>query len=416
MNQPENLAHLAADTVARQSYGKLLAYLTASTRDVAAAEDALSEAFAAALTTWPQGGVPQNPEGWLLTVARRRAVDTGRRAATVQGAAPQLGMMHEALLQAQSLAELPDHRLGLMFACAHPAVEVGIRAPLILQTVLGIDAKTMASAFLVQPTAMSKRLVRAKNKIQQAGIPLSVPEDLSERLKDVLDAIYVAFGEAWTDPEGTDVVRRNLGEESLFLAQLVAHLLPNEPEAVGLFALLLYLQARRSARRTAAGTYVPLAQQDIAQWDQAMISHAEACLAHAGTFKVIGRFQLEAAVQSAHVHRARTGKDNWDEVLRLYDTLQVCANSLVVAINRSLAYAHVHGAAAALQELQNVAQDARVQSYQPYWAAQAHLLMQVEDWQAAQHAFTMAIGLEKDEAVRQFLQGRLREASLRARS
>src|SRR5713101_4239722 len=195
-------ARSTAEAVARRSYGKLVAFLAARTRDVPAAEDALSEAFASALADWPVKGCPSNPEGWLLTVARRKVID---------------------MYRGRRRAEIPDQRLALMFACAHPAIEATVRAPLILQAVLGLDAKTIASAFLTSPVAMSKRLVRAKEKIRQAGIPFVIPEreELPSRLETVLDTIYAAFAEGWTDPGGTDLARRDLAEEAIFLSRVV---------------------------------------------------------------------------------------------------------------------------------------------------------------------------------------------------
>jgi predicted RNA polymerase sigma factor len=289
-----------AEAVARRSYGKLVAFLAARTRDVAAAEDALSEAFASALADWPLNGCPSNPEAWLLTVARRKTIDVFRRRRTGEIAAEQLQVMAEGMDPAATDAEIPDRRLALMFVCAHPAIDAGIRAPLILQVVLGLDAKTIASAFLMSPAAMGKRLVRVKDKIRQAGIPFSVPEreELPGRLDTVLDAIYAAFTEGWSDPGGTDVVRRDLTEEALFLARLVAELLPEQPEALGLLALMLHAEARRRARRNAQGEYVPLADQDPAFWNWQMITEAEALLLRARALGSIGRYQLEGALRT----------------------------------------------------------------------------------------------------------------------
>src|SRR2546426_6377877 len=358
-----------ADAVARRSYGKLVAFLAARTRDVAAAEDALSEAFAAALADWPLNGCPSNPEAWLLTVARRKTIDVFRRRRSGEIAAEQLQVMAEGLDEAATDAEIPDRRLALMFVCAHPAIDAGIRAPLILQVVLGLDAKTIASAFLMSPAGMGKRLVRAKDKIRQAGIPFRIPEreELPDRLDTVLDAIYAAFAEGWTDPGGTDVVRRDLTGEAFFLARLVAELLPEEPEALGLLALMLHAEARRRARRQANGDYVPLAEQDPGLWDSQMIEEAEALLRRASALGSIGRYQLEGALQSAHVYRCRTGHANWAEVVQLYDALFALAGSPVVAINRALAMAEVHGTSAALAAMQEVAADGRLAEYQPYW-------------------------------------------------
>ncbi len=406
-----------ADAVARRSYGKLVAFLAMRTRDVAAAEDALSDAFAAALADWPVHGCPTNPEGWLLTVARRRLIDMSRRRSTADEATPQLQLLTEGLEAAASDADgIADRRLALLFACAHPAIEAGIRAPLMLQVVVGLDAKMIAAAFLTSPTAMSKRLVRAKNKIREAGIPFRIPEreELPARLDTVLDAIYAAYAEGWTDPAGTDAVRRDLTAEALFLARLVADMLPEEPESLGLLALILHAEARRRARRDANGDFVPFADQDHTQWDWPMIQEAETLLRRASTLNAIGRFQLEASVQSAHVYRRVTGENNWSAVVQLYDALFAITGSPVVAINRALAIAEVHGPAAALDALQAVATDPRLAEYQPYWAARADLLTRTGAHDEARHAYDMAIGLERDPVVRRFLQRR-QSASISAR-
>ena len=402
-------ARTTADAVARRSYGKLIAFLAARTHDVAGAEDALSEAFASALATWPQSGCPANPEAWLLTVARRKMIDAMRRHSHANAATGDLQLLAEGLEAAAAADnEIPDRRLALMFACAHPAIEVGIRAPMMLQVVLGLDAKTIASAFLMSPGAMSKRLVRAKEKIRQAGIPFGIPEreELSSRLDTVLDAIYAAFAEGWSDPGGTDVVRGDLTEEALFLARLVLELLPDEAEALGLLALVLHAEARRQARRNPEGEYVPLAGQDPEQWNLQMILEAEELIRRASALGSIGRYQLEAALQSAHVYRCRTSRANWEEVLQLYNALFQLAGSPVVAINRALAIAELHGASAALDALQQVAMDVRLSEYQPYWAARAELLAKTGANGEARQAYEMAIGLERDPAVRRFLQQR----------
>jgi RNA polymerase sigma-70 factor (ECF subfamily) len=401
-------ARSTADAVARRSYGKLVAFLAARVRDVAAAEDSLSEAFASALADWPKNGCPSNPEAWLLTVARRKAIDMHRGKLRHEIAGNQLRIMAEGLDAAAAESEIPDQRLALMFACAHPAIDAGIRAPLILQVVLGLDAAMIASAFLVSPVAMGKRLVRAKDKIRQAGIPFRVPEpeELPGRLDAVLETIYAAFAEGWADPGGTDVARRDLTEESFFLARLVVEMLPQEPEALGLLALMLHAEARRRARRNATGEYVPLAEQDPALWDWQTIEEAERLLLRASTLGLIGRYQLEAALQSAHVARRRTGLANWDDVVHLYDALFALTASPVVAINRALAIAELHGPSAALDAMPNVAADARLAEYQPYWAARAELLAKTSANAEARHAYEIAIGLERDPAVRRFLQQR----------
>ena len=401
-------AHGTADAVARRSYGKLVAFLAARTRDVAAAEDALSEAFAAALADWPVNGCPSNPEAWLLTVARRRMIDAARRLRSGEAATAELRFLADGLDAAAADAEIPDRRLALMFTCAHPAIDPGIRAPLMLQVVMGLDAEQIASAFLMSPAAMGKRLVRAKNKIRQAGIPFRIPEreELPARLEAVLDAVYAAFAEGWTDAGGTDVARRDLTGEAMFLARLVAGLLPEEPEALGLLALMLHAEARRRARRNADGEYVPFAHQDSELWDWRMIEEAEALIRRAGALGSIGRYQLEGALQSAHVYRHRTGQANWAEVVQLYDALSALTGSPVAAINRALAVAELQGAVAGLAAIEEMAADARLVEYQPYWAARAELLARTGANEEARRAYEMAIGLERDPAVRRFLERR----------
>ena len=407
-------AQHAAAAVARQSYGKLVAYLAAATRDVAAAEDALSEAFAAALAEWPSRGCPANPEAWLLTVARRRLIDGARHRRVAGAAEDDLRRFVESLDETSEDHAIPDQRLALLFACAHPAIDETIRAPLMLQTVLGLDANAIASAFLTSPAAMAKRLVRAKQKIREAGIPFRVPErsEMPARRDAVLGAIYAAFAEGWTDPEGADASRRDLAEEATFLARLAAELMPKEAEALGLLALVLYAESRRAARRDARGEFVPLAEQDPFAWDAAMIAEAETVLRRASALGAIGRYQLEAAVQSAHAEGRRSGRTNAEAIVALYDALHARTGSPVVALNRALALAELHGADAALAAMPDATRDARLGRYQPYWAARAELLSRAGRSDKAREAYAIAIGLERDEAVRRFLQKR--EAALEA--
>jgi predicted RNA polymerase sigma factor len=398
-----------AEMVARRSYGKLVAFLAARTRNLAAAEDALADAFASALEDWTRNGCPENPEAWLLTVARRKTIDNVRRRETRDAAEPELKRIADGLEAAAGEASgIPDRRLGLMFACAHPAIEASVRSPLILQVVLGLDAKRIASAFLVSPAAMGQRLVRAKEKIRQAGIPFRIPEkdELPARLDTVLDAIYAAFAEAWSDPAGTDVARRDLNEEAIYLGRVVVELLPDEPESLGLLSLMLHAEARRKTRRNADGEYVPLAEQDVSAWDEETIAEAEELLLRASRYAVPGRYQLEAALQSAHVHRCRTGVSNWSEIVKLYDVLFALTGSPVIAVNRVLAVAETEGPQIALAELDKIASDARLAEYQPYWAVRAELLTKLQKGSEAREAYQMAIGLERDPAVRRFLQRR----------
>ncbi|HWV01081.1 MAG TPA: DUF6596 domain-containing protein [Devosia sp.] len=398
----------AAERVARESYGRLLAFLAARTRDVAGAEDALSEAFAAALRLWPVDGVPDNPDAWLLTVARRRQTDQLRRRQTRSAGEEHLSLIADELDAAAAEAgPIPDRRLALMFACAHPAIERGMRAPLILQTTLGMTAEDIAAAFLIPPATMGQRLVRAKTRIRDAGIPFSIPgtEELGERLGAVLDAIYAAYSKGWNEIGDTGVPE--IAEEAIWLGRLVVSLLPDEPEAKGMLALMLYAEARRPARRSAAGAYVPLEEQDTSLWDDSLIAHAEQLLRDANLGGPTGRYQIEAAIQSAHTARRLGGLNNWPVIVQLYDHLLVLTRSPVVVLNRAVARAEADGPDAALADLAPIADDKRMLSYQPYWAARGHLLARADRPTEAAEAFTVAIGLTTDEAVRTYLQSKL---------
>jgi len=399
-------AHLQAEAVARRSYGKLIALLAARSRDVAAAEDALSEAFATALEAWPRGEVPDNPEGWLMRVARRRMIDRARRHASATAQEDYIILLsQEVSNMADDIPHIPDNRLALMFACAHPALDAQVRAPLILQTVLGFDAATIAAAFMVAPATMSQRLVRAKNKIRQAGIPFRIPdaEELPGRLETVLDAIYAIYTEGWPEPT-VQGARRDLAREAIWLARLVTQLMPMEPEALGLLALILHAEARRRARRNVRGGFVPLAEQDIGLWDGDLIAQGEEALLRASRHGRIGRYQLEAAIQSAHAARRLSGSTDWPAILSLYDVLVQLSDSPVLALNRAVAVSEIDGAVAALRALEAVHDDPRLADYQPYWAARAKLLAETGAFVEADNAYARAIALETDPAVQDFLQ------------
>ena len=400
----EHEARQAAERAARDSYGRLVAFLAARTRDVAGAEDALAEAFASALKSWPKDGVPDNPDAWLLTVARRRQADAARRRQTRTAGEVHIQLMTEELEEASANpGAIPDRRLALMFACAHPDIERGMRAPLILQTILGLTAIDIAAAFLIPPATMGQRLVRAKARIKEAGIPFAIPgrEDLAGRLDAVLEAIYAAYAKGWT--EIGDTAADRLAGEAIWLGRLIVSMLPDEPEAKGVLALMLYAEARRNARRDANGAYVPLEAQDIELWDEAQILAAEALLRHANSAGPTGRYQIEAAIQSAHVARRVTGRPNWDAVIALYDVLLGLTHSPVALLNRAVALAETDGPAAALDSIDTIAADRRMADYQPYWAARGHLAARAGRKSEAHEAFTLAIGLSTDDAVRHYL-------------
>ena len=396
----------AAELAARVSYGRLLAYLAARWRDVARAEDALGDALLAALETWPRTGVPDNPVAWLLTAARRRLVDGARHAGVAAAAEADLKIMLDERADA-SPAAFPDERLALLFVCAHPAIDEAARTPLMLQTVLGLDAARIASAFLVAPATMSQRLVRVKAKIREAGIrfEMPVPGELAARLDAVLEAIYAAYGSGWEDVAGADPRRRGLAEEAIWLGRLVARLRPDEPEAQGLLALMLHCEARRAARRDAAGAYVPLGFQDLRRWSRPMIEEAEEVLAGAARLKAAGRFQLEAAIQSVHAQRVRTGETDWEAVTLLYEGLLRYAPTIGARVAHAAALGEARDAEAGLAALDAIPPD-EVATYQPYWALRGHVLKALGRAAEAGEAYDRAIGLSEDPAVRVFLLGR----------
>ncbi len=412
MTAEDEEAARTAEQVARDSYGRLVAFLAARTRDIAGAEDALAEAFATALASWPVQGVPRNPDAWLLTVARRRQTDAIRRRRTRLAGEEHMKLIAEEIeseveAAANRTDSIPDRRLGLMFACAHPAIERGMRAPLILQTILGLTAIDIASAFLIAPATMGQRLVRAKQRILDAGIPFAIPDltEIPERLDAVLDAIYAAYAKGWSElgeAESTD-----LSDEAIWLARLIVSLLPDQAEARGMLALMYYTSARNPARRDSNGAYVPLDRQDTSLWDLARVDAAEEQLHLASRAGPSGRYQLEAAIQSAHVARRLSGADTAPAILALYDHLLTLTHSPVVALNRAVALAEVEGPAAGLGALDALADDPRMQSYQPYWAARGHLSAEAGRREEAHQALTLALGLATDAAVRRYLADRL---------
>ncbi|MFZ4735101.1 MAG: RNA polymerase sigma factor [Bradymonadia bacterium] len=395
-------AHRVAEAAARASYGRLVAQLASRSGDLAAAEDALSDAFAAALSTWPTRGVPTNPEGWLLLAARRRAYNRFRHARVEDDATVDLQRLIEARAEAAREVVLVDDRLKLLFVCAHPAIDEAVRTPLMLQTVLGLDAERIGSAFLVAPSTMGQRLVRAKAKIKATRLRFTVPdpEDLPERLHEVLQAVYAAYGTGWDDLSGTS--GRGLTAEALFLGRLLVSLLPDEPEAQGLLALMLYCEARRDARRDAQGRFVPLHAQATERWDRGLIVEAEALLTSASKAGRFGRFQCEAAIQSVHAQRAITGFVQTTALRTLYDLLLVHAPSVGVAVSRAavlLDAGDVETARAALSALDGD----DVAAYQPYWVTRARLAELTGDLAATAAHLERALGLTEDAAVRAFL-------------
>lgn len=402
MTDPTDPHHVrrAAEQTARTSYGRLLSVLAARDRDIAAAEDALSEALLAALRTWPQTGVPLNPEGWLVTTARKRRKNEARAQAVRRAAEPDLIRQFDA---PDADGPVGDDRLRLMFVCAHPAIDPAARAPLILQTVLGIDAATIARAFLVEPAAMSQRLVRAKARIRDAGLRFAVPApgEMPERLGAVLDAIYAAFGQGWDSLDTPETPEALMGE-AIWLARLVAEQMPEEPEPKGLLALMLYCSARRRARRDADGRFVPLDRQDARLWDRNVIIEAEGLLTTAARAGRFGRYQCEAAIQSVHVQRPITGHLNLSALRVLHDLLVSQSDSIGARISRAVVLAELGDVDHALQELDTLPMD-RVRRHPPWWVARSRIAALSGQTVLAIEALSVAISFTDDAAVGRFL-------------
>ncbi|WP_224816160.1 RNA polymerase sigma factor [Hasllibacter sp. MH4015] len=383
----------AAEDAARASYGKLVAMLAARSGDIAAAEDALADAFVQALRTWPARGIPDRPEAWLLTTARNRATDSARRdrRITFTEEVPEMPTTDH--------LSFPDHRLKLMFVCAHPAIEEGLRTPLILQTVLGVQAADIARVFNVAPSAMAQRLVRVKRKIKDTRIPFVLPgdPDIASRRDALLNAVYAAYAVDWQEGTG------DLSHEAHYLATLLADLMPDNAETLGLAALITFIEARRGANLR-AGLYVPLPEQDPDLWNTGLIDRAALFLTRASALGAPGRFQLEAAIQAVHAERHVTGVTNWRALSQLYAGLMQAHPSLGAAVGRAAAVGEDAGPAAALALLDLIEPDA-VKAFQPYWATRAHLLAAYNP-QSAADAYTRAIDLSTYAPATRWLEAR----------
>jgi RNA polymerase sigma-70 factor (ECF subfamily) len=398
----DDAARRVAETAARASYGRLVAILSARCHDIAAAEDALADAFAAALRVWPERGVPDAPEAWLLTAARRVLGHAARSRQVRHAGRAEVERLYDERASRPGDA-FPDRQLELLFVCAHPAIDESVRTPLMLQTVLGLEASRIAAAFLVAPSAMAQRLVRAKAKIRDAGLGFTLPEPevLTERVADVLHAIYAAFGTGW-DAVGGDEAVRGLTDEAIYLGRLIVQLLPDQPDAKGLLALMLYCDARRPARYDSDGTFVPLSRQDTRRWSRDRIIDAEGLLVAASRGQRFDRYQCEAAIQSVHCQRLLTGTTNYAALLMLYDVLAACAPSVGAAVGRAAVLLETGRVDAALEALDALPVD-RVAGYQPYWVTRAFVLRERGDEPAAAAAFDRAVALTTDAAVQRFL-------------
>jgi len=403
-------AHSAIEAVARQSYSRLVSFLAARFRDVTSAEDALSEAILAALRTWPTQGVPSNPQAWLLQAAKHRLIDRMRHTRVRDAGAQAMRALLDEAEELSLTTHFPDERLKLLFVCAHPAIDSRIHTPLMLQTVLGLDVEAIAAAFLVPAPTMSQRLARAKTKIRDTRIAFEVPagKDLSTRLSAVLEAIYATYTRGWDDFDGVDNDKSELTDEALWLARMTVELLPDEPEAIGLLALLLFCEARRDARRGASGEYVPISEQDVSKWNRAQIIEAQSLLSRASKFDRAGRFQLEAAIQSAHAERLRDNAIDWMAIALLYEGVVRIAPTFGAMLGRAAAVAEAYGPEQGIQLLDTLASDDAAPTHQSYWATRGFLLQRLGRTVEATAAFQAAIALTNDPSVRAFLTHALR--------
>ncbi len=410
---PSGESHLAVERVARESYGRLVAIICRKTNDLAAAEDALASALLTALETWSQSGLPVDPEAWLIRVAQRKWLDETRHSqlrdrVLREVISPVLALLQEKSAMHSSEDPLQDDRLAMMFACAHPAIEPSMRTPLILQAVLGIDAGRIASAFLINPQTMSQRLVRVKNKLKVAKIPFELPPEhqWQDRLDDVLSAIYAAYGTAFDETMSGQSGTRALAREAIWLAHVVQKTLPQSAEAAGLYALLLFCEARRNARRGIDGQYVPLLEQSPELWDGRMLDEAEAILSAAFQQQAPGRFQWEAAIQSAHCARRHLTKEHgfvdWPAIAVLYEGLLSFAPSLGARVAQVGALLQANQIELAKERFALIPREA-CRTYQPWWVVSAELARRQGQNSQAHSDLMIAMGLTEDSAVKAFL-------------
>ena len=405
LTRPATDAAARAEEVARASYGRLLAILAAQDGDIEAAEDWLAEAFAQALRSWPETGVPGNPEAWLLTVARNRREDVRRSAAS------RLSDRFDDVARGDALSvtpemdldAIPDRRLALLFVCAHPAIDPAVRTPLMLQTVLGFDADRIAAAFATPTATMAQRLVRAKRRIRSTRIPFAVPDrtQMPNRLAPVLEAIYGAYAIEFSLVGGTSE-RGSLRDEALFLATTLAELLPEEPEVLGLAALIALSLARQPARASSDG-FVPLDEQDPARWDSALIALGERYLHAAHVIGAMGRFQIEAAIQSVHCARATSGETDRRALVTLHEALVRVAPTLGARVAYAAAVGRAQGATEGLSALDEISEEG-IHRFQPAWATRAYLLAEAGRVDEAVAAYGRAISLTTDSGVREYLE------------
>jgi RNA polymerase sigma-70 factor, ECF subfamily len=395
-----------AEQVARESYGRLLAWLAWQWRDIAAAEDALAEAFSKALSLWVERGVPKNPEAWLLATAKSQLLMAARHRRVQDDPVNLATLTLDEYVDSNENA-VPDHRLRLMYVCTHPAIEPSMRCALMLQTVLGLDAARIARAFLISPEAMTKRLVRVKSKIKQAGIRFEEPEpkELAARSDAVLEAIYGAYSLEPGYSESEQVL--SLAHEAKYLADLLATLIPEHAEAHGLAALLSFCESRRSARTDTQGRLISLDQQDPSRWNRSLIQRGNERLQRAIALGAPGSYQYEAAIQAAHCQRAVTGVIPWSSIVRLYENLLKVGASAGALVGHALAVAYASNCPQDGLKLLDQMDVTFSRTYASWWAAKGHLLAKTADQDSAIAAYQHAESLTTDLLQKDFLQARI---------
>jgi RNA polymerase sigma-70 factor, ECF subfamily len=389
--------------VFREEWGRAVAALTRVLGDIQLAEDAVQDAFTTALERWPQDGEPANPGAWIITAARNRAIDRIRRDQVFTRKAELLARLQALPADEDDVSPIPDDRLALVFTCCHPALAAESRVALTLREVAGLTTTEIAHAFLVAEPAMAQRLVRAKKKIRDAGIPFRVPPDhlLTERLRSVLAVLYLVFNEGYSASGEGVPIRDELCDEAIRLAKLLAVLMPDEPEALGLLALMLLHDARREARVGPAGEIVLLADQDRTRWNQDRIGEGTRILERALSYRQAGTYQLQAAIAALHLDDAT----DWPQIAALYDELARIEPTPIVELNRAVAVAMAHGPELGLELMERI----DLPGYHLLHAARADLLRRLERNDEAAAAYRHALALEMNSGDRAFLERRLDE-------